>query len=315
MRVLVYLWMYPPYRYVGGELMTADLLEYLVRQGHEVDVYGEHIYETYERNGVKIQNSGYLNEWDYSKYDVAITHPEIRTGVWSRISKLPYVAVVHNTEPMTLRSIDRQPPTLTVANSIYTERHLPLSAHNSKMGVHVIHPPVLIEPEDGPRDHYTMINISLEKGGSVLNYAANRNPKLRFRGVMGGHGLQVDNQPMNVEIVKQTREMAGVYSGAKVLLFPSHGETYGKVVAEAMQFGIPVIASSIPAIREAAGDAAIYLDPYDYEGWSNAVAKMEDDTHRKEWAAASLERGLYLRNRSFDDLERWNTLVEEAAGK
>ncbi len=295
--------------------MTADLLEYLVKQGHEVDVYGEHIYDTYERNGVKVQNSGYLADGDYAKYDVAITHPEIRTGVWSRISKLPYIAVVHNTEPTTLRSIERQVPTLTIANSHYTERHIPLAAHHGKMGVHVIHPPVVMTPVSGSHDMYTMINISLEKGGSILNFVANKNPSMKFRGVLGGHGLQVDNQPMNVHMAHQTNDMNAVYSSAKALLFPSHGETYGKVVAEAMQFGVPVIASNISAIYEAAGEGAVYLDPYDYEGWNSAVVAMEDEHHRAEWAAASKKQGLYLRERSLDDLDRWGTLVEEAAGK
>jgi glycosyltransferase involved in cell wall biosynthesis len=53
-------------------------------------------------------------------------------------------------------------------------------------------------------------------------------------------------------------ELPKLYSGALAFVYPSHYEGFGLPVIEAMQCGACVIASK--AVREAAGDAAIYAD-------------------------------------------------------
>lgn len=292
--------------------MTADLLEYLVREGHEVSVYAHDIKDGYTRNGVKIIPSSYLSTRISNAFDVFITHPEIRTGVWTEVRGMPYIGIVHNVNPGTLRSIERHAPTLTIANSHYTRHQIPLVGHNSPMGVHVIHPPVLIEPKKGKPTYVTQVNISLEKGGDVLNYVAHQNKDTKFLAVLGGHGLQVTNQPTNVQLNKPTNDMPSVYADTRVFMFPTHHDTYGKVVAEAMQFGIPVIASDVGGVPEVVDDAAILLDPHQYEAWSEAVRSMDDPKVYKEWADKSKARGKQLHDRSLSDLERWGTLVAEA---
>lgn len=65
--------------------------------------------------------------------------------------------------------------------------------------------------------------------------------------------------------------MRKVLAGARALLFPSFAEGFGLPVVEALNLGVPVIASDLPALREAGGDAPDYLDPLDSLAWMRAV--------------------------------------------
>lgn len=314
MKILVFLWTFPPYRYVGGELATADLLEYMQSQGHEVMIYAKDIPRSYSRNGLPITKAAYLRHDIAKDYDVFLTHPEIRTSVLQYVQGLPYVAIVHNVAGRTMRSLERQAPDLTIVNSEFTLNHVPQVVRHTRMGVHVIPPPTLIKPVDGEHRNYSMVNISLEKGGSVLNYVAGKNPDLPFLGVLGGHGLQVTHQPGNVTQMPQTHDMPSVYADTKALLFPTHADTYGKVAAEALVCGVPVIASDLPAVREVGGKDMIYLDPYDYEGWDREVKRMEEPDVYAEWKARAESRGKILSARSQSDLERFEALMLQVAG-
>ena len=292
--------------------MTLDLMHSLVEDGHDVTVYSHVVDDVMEWNGIRIESSGRLHRGIAISSDVFITHPEIRTNVWDQVKGMPYVAMVHNVQGATMRSLDRCPPKLTIANSEFTRQHIPQVAVHSGLGVHVIHPPTNITPQDGPHDHYGMVNISLEKGGSVLNVVASQIPEAKFLGVIGGHGIQVMNQPSNVTVLPQTTDMAGVYSRMRALLLPTHSETYGKVVAEALVCGVPVIASDLPGVREAGGSAVQYLDPYAYDDWTDAVRTMNDDVAQSEWKGKAMERGLSLAMEKVTDTARYISLIRAA---
>jgi glycosyltransferase involved in cell wall biosynthesis len=69
----------------------------------------------------------------------------------------------------------------------------------------------------------------------------------------------------------EERELAPLYSGAVVCLYPSHYEGFGLPVLEAMQCGAAVITSKDAAIREVSGGAALHVDARDTRGWIAAI--------------------------------------------
>lgn len=70
--------------------------------------------------------------------------------------------------------------------------------------------------------------------------------------------------------------LAGLYRRAAALLVPSEAEGFGLPVIEALASGTTVVASDIPALREAGGDAALYCPVGDVPGWAAAVVRVLD---------------------------------------
>ncbi|MCF8383974.1 MAG: glycosyltransferase family 4 protein [Chlorobium sp.] len=66
-------------------------------------------------------------------------------------------------------------------------------------------------------------------------------------------------------------ELIWLYRNCYANLYPSLFEGFGLPVLEGMQFGAPTITSKTTSIPEVAGDAALLLDPKDYESWVEAL--------------------------------------------
>ncbi|MEO1287414.1 MAG: glycosyltransferase family 1 protein [Chloroflexota bacterium] len=72
--------------------------------------------------------------------------------------------------------------------------------------------------------------------------------------------------------------LAGLYSGAEAVVFPSLYEGFGFPVLEGMACGTPVVTSNVSSLPEVAGEVAIMVDPYDVEAIANAIRRVLDDS-------------------------------------
>jgi glycosyltransferase involved in cell wall biosynthesis len=83
-----------------------------------------------------------------------------------------------------------------------------------------------------------------------------------------------------------------LYSGAFVLVFPSHYEGFGLPIVEAMSQGCPVITQKNSSLAEVGGSAAIYCDDADAE-IAETMLRLERDeayylaTSQASWAESS----------------------------
>ncbi|MEO0550327.1 MAG: glycosyltransferase family 1 protein [Pseudomonadota bacterium] len=74
------------------------------------------------------------------------------------------------------------------------------------------------------------------------------------------------------------QQMRTLLEHARAIVFPSLTEGFGLPPLEAMYLGTPAICAPCGALPEVCGDAAIYADPHDAEGWARAILTLARDT-------------------------------------
>ena len=111
--------------------------------------------------------------------------------------------------------------------------------------------------------------------------------ELRLVGAPGWGHVRVDAHVKQLGVVSD-HELARLYRGARCLAYVPLYEGFGLPVLEAMASGTPVVASDIPALREVAGEAAVYVDPFDPEAIGRGLREAEQ--RRDELVEAGRER-------------------------
>lgn len=116
-----------------------------------------------------------------------------------------------------------------------------------------------------------------------------------------GHGLVVVGPGRDTTYAARLRELAGslgvadditwvggvrleetvdFYRAADVFVYPSHNETFGLPILEAMACGCPVVTSDRSAMPETAGGAALHADPEDPDSIAAAIVRAVSDGGR-----------------------------------
>ena len=135
---------------------------------------------------------------------------------------------------------------------------------------------VMIGTIEGRKNHLLLLHL-WERLAKELGPAT---PKLVLIGQRGWEADEVfallDRSPRLKGYVRElgrcdNATMLGWLDQARALLMPSFIEGFGIPVIEALQRGVPVIASDLPVFREIAGDIPLYLDPLDGQGWEAAI--------------------------------------------
>jgi glycosyltransferase involved in cell wall biosynthesis len=85
--------------------------------------------------------------------------------------------------------------------------------------------------------------------------------------------------------------LAAILAGARVLAYPSRYEGFGFPPLQAMAAGVPVVTTSVGALRETCGGAALMVEPGDIDALAEALdAAVDDEARRSILITAGLTR-------------------------
>lgn len=323
-RIVVRIHSAPPHHNAGGEWALFSMLRPLVARGHEVSVwlsrYGK-ARDPYSVDGVQVVPLA--SRLDFG---TAIRHADVvisqyenvpAAGALARGYGIPFVALAHNPAPIIFKNIAAGSCALVVYNSLHLQAEAEAQFAEHPKWVRpansiVVRPPVFAEDySTTPGDRITLVNMNAAKGAKLFWDLAKRLPDHRFLAVEGAYGMQIKENLPNVEWIDQVpgeRMRDEVYARTRVLLMPSHVESWGRVAVEAMASGIPVIANPTPGLSEALADAGVFCEVTDADAWAATIRALDDPA---EWQQAS-DRARQ-RSKELDpsaDLAAWVEAIE-----
>jgi glycosyltransferase involved in cell wall biosynthesis len=123
----------------------------------------------------------------------------------------------------------------------------------------------------------------------------NWNGQLVFAGDLLNRELQAAAKELNitdqiVQVENATNEtLESLYTSAMALVYPSRFEGFGWPIIEANACGCPVVCSKSGPLPEVGGDAALFRDVDDEEGFAHDLLRLTDPDERARWSAKALE--------------------------
>jgi glycosyltransferase involved in cell wall biosynthesis len=274
-RIVAWVDGYPPQYCIGASMMLHEILIGMRQRGHEVRVFDLRRYSgTFEGIEIVPLNAGRETE-AYEWADVVITQTNgSHNAAMHFASRCPIVYINHDPKDLLKELPRNQKGLLVVFNSLWASRQFNLSFDQI-----VMPPPVHPEKyrtEKGNR--ITLVNMNQNKGGDIFWQLVLALPNHEFLGVEGAYGHQIKSKttPVNVKIEPMTSDMKSVYSQSRIVIMPSKVETYGRVGVEAFASGIPVIASPTDGLKEALGDAGIFVASRNVSDWVEEIQRLDD---------------------------------------
>jgi glycosyltransferase involved in cell wall biosynthesis len=193
-----------------------------------------------------------------------------------------------------------------------TDRPLGAAVRVAAPGVHAFPQPQTAASTDRPyfvvlgtieprKNHLLLLNL----WGRLASRVA-APPRLLVIGARGWENEQV------LDMLERSRRLRGLieeHNGlsdaeigrvlvhTRAVLLPSFAEGFGLPLAEALASGIPALCSDIPVFREVGRDVPEYLDPFDLNGWTDAVLDYA--------RADSVRRAAQMRRLSHWRAPRW----------
>lgn len=282
MNILASIHLYPPKHNCGGEYYLHNIFKFLVKRGHRCRVLlhqaGMHNIKTpYVIDGVEVFGGREVQRQDsYSWADVIITHLDYTqyTMVMSWSVKRPLVHLIHNDIPYSSIQNARK-GNYIVYNSSWIAKKLNYDHPSFVFTPSVDYNYYNVNDDPFNNEYITMINLDMNKGGHLLREIALRMPDKKFLGVMGSYSSpsdrgQIIEQPGNVKVIPNTKDILSVYRQTRILLMLSLYESWGMTATEAMCNGIPVVCTPTPGLRENCSYAGVYVPAREFE-------KIDDD--------------------------------------
>ena len=309
MKVLAWVHLYPPDHCAGAEMMLHEILLGLKERHHSVHVLvNDSSAASFEGVPITVQdNRGSLNLINWA--DVVITHLDKTPLVMDAVgNRKPLVHLVHNDQQLAYHGVTPQYAQLVVANSKWIEKAIQWPGNTI-----VVPPPVRASRyATEPGSKVTLINLCEDKGGKVFWELAERMPDTKFLGVIGGYYRQIIPNPIpkNARVFGHTPDIIRVYAQTRILLCPSHYESWGRVGIEAAASGIPTIATPTPGLKESLGDSGTFVEQHDIDGWVKAIRDLHGPAYKAK-SEAALKRSAELDPDPYIDLleQRMQELV------
>lgn len=295
MNILWSIHLYFPRHGSGAESMARNINRYLKSQGHDIKIILHQanqykITEMYTYEDIDVfPPDDYMIDHLFTWADVVISHLDYNNWTINQCVKYnkKFVHIVHN--DITYPSVVNSPiPVNIIYNSKWCAESL-----NYKWPSIIFPPPLneWVKVQSTERKYVTLINLNQNKGSNVFYSIAKRLPHVQFLGVRGSYdGQQILNYP-NVKILPNTPDIRQIYKITKIILVPSHYESWGMVASEAMANGIPVIYNSTPGLLENVGNAGICISRKDPDKWAYEINKLiNDKEYYKMWSNNGLKR-------------------------
>jgi glycosyltransferase involved in cell wall biosynthesis len=104
------------------------------------------------------------------------------------------------------------------------------------------------------------------------------------------NGINEDIMPL-IHLIGyvQNSDLPFIYQLSTAFIYPSTRESFGIPILEAMACGVPVLTSNTASMPEVAGDAALFMNPFDIFDIAKNILEI---TENKETRAILIKKGL-----------------------